>query len=165
MGGPLFKQRYLLLKKYADWWPRLFPSPKKIGKGEPGRIRRLQYFPDREDKVRVIAIGDYFSQSVLRPLHKQLFGVLRRIKQDCTFDQGKLLRELADNGGPYWSMDLSNATDRFPIDLISSVLKGYFNPEYIEAWKNIMVDQPFTLPGGGGEVRYAVGNPMGFYSS
>jgi len=33
------------------------------------RTRKIVYFPDREDKVRVIAILDYFTQSVLKPLH------------------------------------------------------------------------------------------------
>lgn len=115
--------------------------------------------------MRVIAIGDYFSQSVLRPLHKDIFRVLRRISQDCTFDQGKRLQELASKPGPFYSLDLSNATDRFPVDLIASVLKGHYASEYVDAWKNIMVAQSFHTPDGGEEVRYAVGNPMGFYSS
>jgi hypothetical protein len=50
--------------------------------------RKLAYFPDKEDKTRVIAIGDYLSQSVLKPLHHYLFQAMKKIHQDCTFDQG-----------------------------------------------------------------------------
>lgn len=55
---------------------------------EPGLIRKIVAIPDMEGKSRVIAILDYWSQTALRPLHKFLFGILRRIPQDCTFNQG-----------------------------------------------------------------------------
>jgi len=54
-----------------------------------GLIRKLSSFADKEGKTRIIGIGDYFSQAVLRRLHLYLFDVLRKIPQDCTFDQGK----------------------------------------------------------------------------
>lgn len=57
----------------------------QIGKS----FRRLSYFADKEDKTRVIAIGDYFSQTVLRRFHLYLFRVLKKIPQDVTFDQGR----------------------------------------------------------------------------
>jgi hypothetical protein len=50
-------------------------------------FRKLSSFSDKEGKTRVIAILDYFSQSVLKPLHLYLFNFLKKIDQDCTFDQ------------------------------------------------------------------------------
>jgi hypothetical protein len=67
-------------------------------------------------------------------------------------------------GAVLYSVDLSAATDRFPISLIESVLKGVFPESYVSSWKDIMVGYPFDTPGMNG-VRYAVGNPMGAYSS
>lgn len=81
-------------------------------------------FPDRENKVRVIAIGDYFSQTVLKPLHKYLFNVLKKIPQDCTFDQSAFLKTIGQSKEPILSADLSAATDRFPISVIEMVLSG-----------------------------------------
>jgi len=52
-------------------------------------IRKLSYFPDKEGKVRVIGILDYFSQTVLKNLHHYLYRVLKKIPQDFTFDQGR----------------------------------------------------------------------------
>jgi len=54
-----------------------------------GRLfRRLVAIPDME-KSRTIAIMDYWSQTALKPLHQYLFGILRRIPQDVTFDQSR----------------------------------------------------------------------------
>jgi len=95
-------------------------------------FRRLSYFADKEDKSRVIAIGDYFSQTVLRRFHLYLFRVLRRIPQDVTFDQGRF-KEMVKDWDIYYSVDLKSATDRFPIDLISKVLECHFPANYISA--------------------------------
>lgn len=53
----------------------------------PGITRKLVYFPDKEGKTRTVAILDYFSQTVLKPLHSYLFNILKGIKQDRTFSQ------------------------------------------------------------------------------
>jgi hypothetical protein len=127
-----------------------------------GSIRKLSSIKDKEFKVRVIAIGDYMSQTVLYPLHEYLFNVLRKIPQDCTFGQDKGPQKIKDCGY-YCSVDLSNATDRFPISLIESVLSGILPSTYVIAWKDIMVGYPFEYQGQ--QIKYAVGNPMGFYSS
>lgn len=63
---------------------------------EEGYIRRLTYFADKEGKTRVIAILDYFSQTVLRGLHSYLFKLLRKIPQDMTFDQGAFVERVKD---------------------------------------------------------------------
>jgi len=129
LGGKVLADRITLLTKYLPLMEQLFPQK---GKNELS-LRRLTSFPDKEDKMRIIAIGDYFSQASLKPIHKDLFKVLRRVKQDCTFDQGGQLKALYAKGGPFHSIDLSNATDRFPISLISKVLKGLYPSDYVDS--------------------------------
>lgn len=46
-------------------------------------------------KIRVFAITDVISQSVLAPLHKTLFSLLRGLEQDGTFNQTKPLLQLS----------------------------------------------------------------------
>jgi hypothetical protein len=135
---------------------------KLVKSGYP--LRRLSYFADKEGKSRVIAIMDYFSQTVLKGLHSYLFSALRKIPQDMTFNQGAFKARISD-WEVFYSVDLSSATDRFPIDLISDVLKGHLPSEYVEAWKHIMVGYPFKVPGEDRLIYYSVGNPMGAYSS
>jgi len=72
-----------------------------------------------------VAIGDYFSQTALRPLHLFLFRILRRIPQDMTFNQGAFKGKVNEYKIHY-SLDLTAATDRFPIELIELVLRGRF---------------------------------------
>lgn len=101
-------------------------------KRDNGSIRHLSYFPDREGKTRVIAIGDYMSQTVLKSLHMYLFRALQKIPQDCTFNQGGFQEKLK-GAEYYYSVDLTAATDRFPIGVISSVLAGHLPTDYVKA--------------------------------
>lgn len=93
--------------------------------------RKITHFPDKEFKVRVIAILDYWSQTVLKPLHSFLAKVLRKIEQDRTFDQGAFKDKLK-GCEIYYSIDLTAATDRFPITLIAEVLKGLLPSFYVD---------------------------------
>jgi len=125
-------------------------------------IRRLSSFPDKEGKMRTIGIIDYFSQLALKPLHNYLGQALSKIPQDCTLDQQKF-KKLLDGAEIYYSIDLSNATDRFPISVIKSLLECQLPRSYVDAWSDVMVGYPFNFEGK--DLFYAVGNPMGAYSS
>jgi hypothetical protein len=135
--------------------------------GEANSVyRKLSSFPDKELKVRVIGILDYFSQSCLRPLHSYLYKILRRIDQDVTFDQGRFKELLVNDPNSieiFYSADLSAATDRFPIEVIANLLKSRLPTRYVDAWKDVMVGYPFSYEGK--MISYSVGNPMGAYSS
>jgi hypothetical protein len=162
LGGPEFCLRleHLLIGGYKEIFNNLFPTKRS------GIFRKIIGIPDKEGKTRVIAIGDYMSQTVLKPFHTYLFGVLRRVNQDCTFNQEGFLKKMEGWSGPFYSMDLSNATDRFPMSAIVEVLRPHIDAEQLLAWRSIMVDYPFSK--GNSEhdtIRYEVGNPMGFYSS
>lgn len=68
----------------------------RLGFPEATSIRKLSWFPDKEMKVRVVAIGDYWSQTALRPLHQHLSRILRitflRIVPPIKDDSSKKLR-------------------------------------------------------------------------
>lgn len=63
----------------------------------------------------------------------------------------------------FYSIDLTAATDRFPISFISMVLKGKLPHHYVDAWHDIMVGYPFKYKDE--DLYYKAGNPMGAYSS
>lgn len=83
-----------------------------------------------------------------------------------TFSQGSFKDAVLSwgSGVTLYSVDLTAATDRFPIRVICGVLEGIFPKEYVTAWCDIMVGYDFSTPSGS-RVKYSVGNPMGFYSS
>jgi hypothetical protein len=127
LGGRKFSQviRDLL---YLTQDPTLGIKPSF---GAKERVRKLAYFPDKEDKTRVIAQLDYFSQTVLRPLHLFLNEALSRIPQDRTYSQGAFMDILDKGSGDYYSIDLTAATDRFPVTFIQEVLKGLLPEHYV----------------------------------
>lgn len=161
LGGPRLREdmsNYLVFIPFvADYLAQYL--------GKTGvSLRRLSMIRDKEGKTREIAILDYYSQQALRPLHQYLFRILSRIPQDCTFDHGRLLEKLTpDQGSSFHSIDLSTATDRFPIELQSAILEVMFGPEYARSWKTVMVGFPFSYKDM--TVSYTRGNPMGAYSS
>lgn len=125
-------------------------------------LRRLSVVRDKALKNRPIAILDYWSQTTLLPLHKSLMGVLESLDPDMTFDQMGIERRLGA-WTSYHSLDLSAATDRFPISLQRRILRYLRDDQYSSAWSNIMVGLPFLH--NGNEYRYNAGQPMGAYSS
>lgn len=142
----------------------LLPDFLKGSKEEKAIFRKLVAFPDKEGKTREVAILDYFSQTALRPLHTFLFRILKRIRQDCTFNQGGF-RDLIGRAEVFYSFDLTAATDRFPIAVIKMVLESRLPKHYVDSWARIMSDWPFWMPDVSRYIKYQVGNPMGAYSS
>lgn len=141
----------------ADIWKAIFPP-------KTSNLRKLSYFSDKEGKTRVIAILDYWSQSCLRPLHFALMDILRGVKQDCTFDQNKFSSVLPSHG-PYYSLDLSNATDRMPLLVQKRVIAEIIGLEKAEAWARVLTKYAYTAKGLPVPVLYGAGQPMGAYSS
>ena len=167
-GANLWGLNILLGTEGMRWFKELFLNTKLSSK-KAQRNRKLHIISDPELKERVIAIFDYISQIAFQPLSEYLFKTLRSIPQDRTFTQDPIILDKR-SGERFHSLDLSAATDRFPIDLqvdlIDSIeLAG--NKPYRgigKAWKSLMVKEPFLTPEGD-LLRYAVGQPMGARSS
>jgi hypothetical protein len=128
-----------------------------------GRVSKLSLVKDKEAKVRIVAILDYWTQPVLLPLHEELMLLLRRQKPDMTFNQGGFRFQLKQ--GPYHSLDLTAATDRFPVSLQEAVLATMISPEYAAAWRRSIVDRDYWYRWMVNGARNATGQPMGAYSS
>lgn len=128
------------------------------------KTRKLTVIQDKEGKSREVAILDYWSQAALLPLHNYLMKQLSRISQDCTGDQVRWFKYLrTSNGNSFHSVDLSSATDRFPIEIQRQLLSIWFGSEYADQWKYLMVGEPFSYKEN--DYFYQTGNPMGAYSS
>lgn len=113
-------------------WYKIFgPMSDKIS------FRKISYFADKEGKTRVIAILDYWSQTVLKPLHDHISMVLKGISTDCTFNQNHF-QTCLPTSGPYFSFDLSNATDRMPLWLQEHILTFVVGEEKAKAWSRIL---------------------------
>jgi len=139
----------------------------------PRYIGRLAKLNEARGKVRVIAICDYWTQLVLRPLHDSLFRLLPKIEQDGTFNQVRPFKALVDiarlKGGMLNSFDLSAATDRIPIDIQVDILSLLGVDGNL--WKDLLERPWFLVQKRDGVIikeesfNYSVGQPMGAYSS
>lgn len=163
----LYRQIDQLLDRIPNW---------RDSFGDLGALAAI----DEPGKVRIVAMVDSLTQWLLYPLHRWIFDrILRVIPQDGTFDQLRPIEKLIERKRSLrdhrlWSFDLSAATDRIPV-VIQEVLLGVLaTNEFAHCWRRLLVDRSYRLPPqyvktfgakAGGFVKYAVGQPMGAYSS
>jgi len=104
-----------------------FPmKPKASGSG----LSQFAFKKEAAGKVRVFALLDTMTQSILKPLHDALFDILRRLPNDGTFDQDASVKRSAEKLTQYgvaYSFDLSAATDRLPAKLTASIIERIFS--------------------------------------
>jgi hypothetical protein len=149
--------------KLARLMEMLEALPYKINH-EDKHLGKLVDFSDKEGKTRIVAILDYWSQTALFNIHKVLFNILRKIEADCTFNQGKFKTILTNLPGPFYSYDLTAATDRMPIALQMRVLEHVIGSVKAIAWVKLLSDRPY-MTSIGKSIFYKIGQPMGGYSS
>lgn len=138
---------------------------KTIRSGE-AVIRRLRAIPAPECKTREIAIFDYWSQTVLLPLHDFSMKILKRIKDDFTFNNHNIFDHLdRQEEDSYHSLDLTAATDRLPVWLQECLIRNLFGEAYASSWRRVLTGHEFVVENTTQRVQYGAGQPMGAYSS
>jgi hypothetical protein len=83
-------------------------------------------------KVRVFAMVDIWTQSVLKPLHDMLSAFLGSLPNDGTKDQTASWKRAAQKSlvsGRSAGFDLSAATDRLPISIQVAILRPIIGSE------------------------------------
>jgi len=127
-----------------------------------GRLALLQ---EGGGKTRTIAIGDYWTQNVLRPIHDKIMSKLRKMETDGTYDQENQFRRITKltQGKGVYCFDLSSATDRFPVQLQTILMAKVFGREIAEAWRDVLIQRPFQYHDD--SVRWGAGQPLGLLSS
>lgn len=163
--SPRFKRKIRMMKCVAE-------TARFAMKHHPERYNgvvtgRLGFLPEGGCKTRVIAMGDYFTQDALKPLHKSLYRCLNKLQTDGTSSHNRLsmaVQERTLKCSHISSFDLTAATDRFPIFIQSKILSWLYNPKVGSLWKQLMVKRSFTAESNV-QIRYSVGQPMGLLSS
>lgn len=135
---------------------------------------RIHFLRDKAAKTRVIAIGDIYSQSLLKPISRHLYKTLRSFPCDYTFDQEagrSRVKKETSSGKMMFSLDLRAATDRFPVKFQAESLTrlGLLNRAQIRFWTKLIKNRTFSFRKEKGSkvysTEYAVGQPMGMHSS
>lgn len=142
--------------------------------GKPLYFGRLG-FKEEPGKIRVFAMVNLITQTLMYPLHEWIFARLRKVLTDGTFNQYAPVERLIKRfkGADFCaSYDLSAATDRLPVAIQVALLKPLLGDRLAYLWAYILVGRPYGLPKvaksynlGFMQVYYAVGQPMGALSS
>jgi hypothetical protein len=131
-------------------------------------LGKLSVVKNTAGKARIVGMTNYWIQICLYPLHKAIFRFLKTLGTDGTFDQLAPIKELLKDEATwpkFFSFDLSAATDRLPVDVQKQVLTLFTDEKTSHLWTEL-VKLPFVCPDRGNEeIHYAVGQPMGCYSS
>jgi hypothetical protein len=134
-------------------------------------------FKHEPGKIRVFAMVNLITQTLMYPLHNWIFARLRQIVTDGTFNQTapveRLIRSFRNASKQFVaSYDLSAATDRLPLEIQVDLLKPLLGDRLATLWAALLVGRPYQLPRiaksynvGTSEVMYEVGQPMGALSS
>lgn len=163
-------------------FPSLFGVDRSLNNSNRGVLARLCALFEPAGKIRIVAIVDYWTQVVLKPLHDWMFSCLRLFPQDATFDQEGALRRFSRRGYyDVWSFDLSAATDTIPLLLYRAVFCWIIPERFLQLWIELLVDRDYLKPseaikeltkqtgvclvGEDDRVRYSCGQPMGALSS
>jgi len=99
------------------------------GSGVIGPIGKLSFKQEAAGKLRVFAMVDVITQSLLDPLHNKLFSLFRKLPNDCTLDQSKGFKYAQSLSLKYscsYGFDLSAATDRLPISSQKAILDSLY---------------------------------------
>lgn len=117
-------------------------------------------------KLRAIASPYRIHQMALKPLGDAIYRIVRDLKWDCTFDQSKALpgiQAALQAGRMVYSVDLTGATDYFPLEIQLLVLREIFGEvkdiSLLEEvckmrWKSHI-----------GDIQWKRGQPLGLYPS
>jgi hypothetical protein len=139
---PMLFNMYRYARLYFDRLPR---ADSTESSNRSDFVGRLSIVKDPECKMRVIAMVDYISQFLLKPIHLAYFRCLRKLPCDRTFTQDPRGPWL-DNSELFWSLDLSAATDRLPLYLQKSLFSEVFGDDnFSEEWGELLTRE-YAIP-------------------
>jgi hypothetical protein len=142
----------------------------KQDRKERARLRYILSFPDKGNKSRNIAISDYFTQILLRPIMFCMKDFINKRFEGKSFahDHSEGFNQLFSWIAPgVKSVDIKSFTEALCAKLQKDVVGHLTNPEIAENWYNLVVDCPWevrkskkqrNLPD---TVKYARGQGMG----
>ena len=136
---------------------------------------KLSFKIEAAGKVRTFAICDIWTQSLLKPLHEDLFRLLEGLPNDGTFNQEASFSRCLAKSQLYneaFAFDLSSATDRLPLTLQEGIISMLYNNPYLGGyWGSLIANRKYIIRSKlfpeytNTTLKYATGQPMGCLSS
>lgn len=118
-----------------------------IGDPETLFAGKLSIKEEAAGKLRVFAMVDGWTQSILKPIEQLLAKFLKSLPNDGVYDQNSSERRARSKSiiaGKSWGYDLSAATDRLPIELQLEVL-NLLLPGLGNLWSTFLVKREYYM--------------------
>jgi len=118
-------------------------------------------------KLRAVANPNRVYQVALKPLGDAIYDMLKQMPWDCTFDQSKAIpaiQQHLQHNKECHCVDLTGATDYFPLSLQLDVLKNIFplNLDSVNLFHDISRSNWVFLDT---TIKWTRGQPLGLYPS
>jgi hypothetical protein len=163
--SPLLKGLPIIIDKINDlgsWYKH--GSCSEIEGGE------IHFLQEQGGKLRSVASPHLVHQLALKPFGDAVYSRIQTLPWDCTFDQSKpfsLLQQHLLNGNTIHSIDLSSATDYFPLEIQMTVLRAFFgNLSDLRLFEDISRSKWRTSETSVPDfLRWKRGQPLGLYPS
>jgi hypothetical protein len=157
---------------------------------DPDVVGKIGFIQEPGFKLRAVASPFPSIQQALSLLGTSLYNTLKTIPEDCTFDQDSGVNDIQNqikDGNTLMSIDLSSATDSFPLSVTMAVLNAMYSDKgksYNEQlrlfkrvsrgswvlpksskWKESYDDCIEQIDNGQFFIRWTNGQPLGLYPS
>jgi hypothetical protein len=132
-------------------------------------VGNIAFIQEPGGKLRSVASPFRLLQEALRPFGDKLYQAARKMPWDCTHDQSAAfdpIRLSLKQGKPVYSVDLSSATDFFPLEIQAECIRsivGPSNSNLVDLWVELSRGTWF-LPDKS-TIRWSRGQPLGMYPS
>jgi hypothetical protein len=128
------------------------------------RLRYLTAIADKGNKSRAVALSDYWTQILLRPLMSDVQKIIHEYFHDyCSsksHEQGfQKLKKFIRLG--IKSYDITSWTDGFPAELQKIVLEELYSKELAHSWYSLVVTCDWEAKDTDGPINYKRGQGMG----
>ena len=117
-------------------------------------------------KLRSVASPYLVHQMALKPLGDSIYRFVSTLPWDCTHNQSKpfdVVRDHLTKGSEITSIDLSNATDHFPLSVQLCALKSIFSKQPDIDLFEVLSRSTWRSPLG--NITWKKGQPLGLYPS
>jgi len=152
--------RFMSYEPFGTW------EPPKYWWRRPTLVGRISFNQEPGYKARTVSSPLLLHQAVMSGLEDVLFGILKELPWDCTFNQSKafpaIQAALAD-GSMVYSCDLSSATDLFPLELQTYLLTCMGFNDYASLFEDLSRSE-YMQPDGT-LIKWTKGQPLGLRGS
>jgi hypothetical protein len=132
-------------------------------------VGKIAFIQEPGGKLRSVASPYRLFQMALKPFGDRLYQIAKKLPWDCTHNQSAAfepIRLALEKGKKVYSVDLSSATDFFPLEIQFACIRsliGASNLHYLNLWAELCRGKWF-LPDRS-QISWSKGQPLGMYPS